>query len=194
MKCLICESFSFSHICKKCRVEYFAPNLFKRKLSSGLKVFSFYRYEDISEFVKTKNSYLGFYIFNILAKLSLKEFLKNMDFQEKISLIPIDDRVTSSGYSHTAILTNSIQKKNIIPRYGSLISKSKVKYIGQDLEFRLKNGRDFQVSKKLDKNIPVILVDDVITTGTTLKEADIKLKEFGVKTLFALTLATTKIR
>ena len=123
----------------------------------------------------------------------MQEFVKSLDIQKKIYLIPIDDKISKSGYSHTAILTKNIQQKNIVPKYRSLISKSKVKYVGRSLEFRLKNRRDFQVSKKLDKNIPVILIDDVITTGTTLSEAELILKDFGVKTLFALTLATTSI-
>jgi len=180
-----------SHICKKCRTQYLTPNLFKRKLSSGLEVFSFYKYDDISDLIKTKNSYLGFYIFQILAEISIKLFIKELKVNNKIYLIPIDDKVSNSGYSHTAILTEKSKTKNMIPIYNSLKSQSGVKYVGQSLEFRLENKRDFKIGKKVKKDSSIILIDDVITTGSTLNEADIILKEFGIKDITALTLATT---
>lgn len=190
MRCILCEKFSFSHICKKCRIEFLSPNLFKRKLPSGLKVYSFYRYEDISNLIKTKDSYLGYYIFNILAEISIKEFVKELRFKEKVQTIPIDDIVKSVGYSHTAILTKHSKIKNISPAYNSIIALNRVKYIGKSLNFRENNSRNFKINKNL-KKIDSILIDDVITTGSTLQEAHKKLSEFEVETIFALTLATT---
>ena len=190
MRCLICEEFSFSHICKRCRKDYLSPQLFKRKISN-LKIFSFYRYEEIGDLIKTKHSYLGFYILNILAKLSLREFVKELKYKNKIYVVPIDDKVGEFGFSHTSILAQNMKSKNIIPKFGSLYSKSKVKYIGQNLHFRQKNKRDFQI-RNLKENSSVILVDDVITTGTTLKEAKESLEKMKIKTLFAVTLATTE--
>ncbi len=55
--------------------------------------------------------------------------------------------------------------------------------------FRLNNSRKFEYSG--DKNIEAVLVDDIITTGTTLKEAYKLLKSCGVDVLFALTIASS---
>jgi competence protein ComFC len=63
-------------------------------------------------------------------------------------------------------------------------------YSGQSLEFRLSNPRKFTYTGK--KNIDAILVDDIITTGTTLQEAMIVLKKNGVRVQFALTLADAR--
>jgi len=39
----------------------------------------------------------------------------------------------------------------------------------------------------------VILIDDIITTGTTLKEAEKVLNKNGINVLFALTLAYVEV-
>jgi competence protein ComFC len=54
------------------------------------------------------------------------------------------------------------------------------------LNFRLNNPRNFEY--KGEKNRSVILVDDVVTTGTTLKEAKEVLANYGVKVEFCLVL------
>ena len=186
---MICERFSFSHICKKCRKDYLSPRLFTRKIYD-LKIFSFYKYDEIGDLIKTKHSYLGFYILNILAEISLKKFAKSLKYKDKVWLVPVDDKVGEYGFSHTSILAYNMRDKNLVPKFGSLYSKSGVKYIGQNLNFRQNHKRDFQV-QYLQNGDSVILVDDVITTGTTLKEAKESLDKLKIKTLFAVTLATT---
>jgi competence protein ComFC len=162
-------------------------------LKSGLKVYSFYRYSDVSDLILSKKSYLGFYIFNILAKNSLlkfaEEFAKIENFKDIYS-IPIDDVVSEKGYSHTAILSNSM-KENFQPLFNSLIAKNRVKYVGQSSKFRKENRRDFILRKDIVGK-KIVLVDDVVTTGTTLSEAEKILKKRGNYPLFALTLATTE--
>jgi competence protein ComFC len=74
-----------------------------------------------------------------------------------------------------------------IPQHSSLQAKNRVNYSGKSLQFRLENPRDFIYRGK--SNIDVILVDDIITTGITLQEAQKVLIEHGVNVLFALTLA-----
>jgi len=71
--------------------------------------------------------------------------------------------------------------------YSTLHSQSNVTYAGKSLEFRLKNPRNFKYSGA--RNIDVVLVDDVVTTGTTINEAKEVLKKYGVNVLFTLVLA-----
>ena len=70
--------------------------------------------------------------------------------------------------------------------YKKLISKNNISYAGKDLEFRLNNPRDFEYYGK--KNIEVILVDDVVTTATTINEAKEVLKKYNVKVAFCMVL------
>ena len=48
----------------------------------------------------------------------------------------------------------------------------------------------FKVSSVLDKDRPILIFDDVWTTGSTVKEATKVLKENGVKRVYCLTLAS----
>ncbi len=178
MFCLTCNSFSFDLICKKCQKELLSPTIQKRG-----DIISFYSYEDIETLLKYKYHPFGSRIFKILAKNSFKKFAEV--YQEKIISLSIDDKV-KKGYSHTAILNNALKSKYITPQYKKLLSKNLVQYAGKDLNFRLNNPRDFEY--RGEKDISVILVDDVVTTGTTLKEAKEVLSKFGVGVEFCMVL------
>ena len=67
---------------------------------------------------------------------------------------------------------------------------SSVSYSGKDLKFRQNNPRNFKILKKI--TAPVILVDDIVTTGTTILEARDTLQKVGIDVLFALVLADAR--
>jgi competence protein ComFC len=121
MRCIICEKISlFNIICSNCQKTILAPSLHQRKLKDGLRVISFYKYDEIQDLLKTKGTYLGFYVLNTLAKISMKHFAesfaKNLDENQRTFLVPIDDSVSLNrgGYSHTAVLANQLKvKKNL---------------------------------------------------------------------------------
>ena len=189
MRCILCEDFSFSLICKRCQKEFLKPSFSTRVLSNGFKIYSFYRYGDIENLLTTKHTLLGFFVYKILAKNSFSFFAKEFSFDSLVYAIGIDDH-TKSGYSHTAILAKSLKSKKIKPLFNTLRAKNRVNYSGKTLDFRLKNPRNFKYSFK--KDIDVIIVDDIVTTGTTINEAVITLKKNGVNPLFALTLADAR--
>ena len=80
-----------------------------------------------------------------------------------------------------------MKKKHAIPLHSSLLAQNRVNYSGKSLQYRLSNPRDFLYTGK--HNIDAILVDDIITTGITLQEAQQVLEQNSVNVLFALTLA-----
>ena len=187
MKCMLCENYSLTqHICSTCQETFLQPSLHKRTLSNGIEVFSFYKYEDIKPLLFTKHTNLGFYIYTLLAKLSFKKFTENFIFPETVAAIGVDDRV-ESGYAHTAILNHALKSKIIQPLYAKLHAQSNLSYSGKSKAFRVANPRDFKLKKYKQKS--VILVDDIITTGTTLTEATNLLHQAQKDLLFCLTLA-----
>jgi competence protein ComFC len=76
---------------------------------------------------------------------------------------------------------------NILKRSHEALAQAQIK----SKKSRLKNVRNvFLTAKQVDiKNKTIILIDDVITTGATLKEACRVLKKAGVNKVYALTLA-----
>lgn len=151
-------------------------------------MYSFYKYQDIEMFIKTKYHPMGYRIYKELASITTKEFIKEFikHLTEKIYIIGVDEHV-NYGYSNVAILTQSMKSKLTTPIYRKLIAQNKINYAGKNLEFRLSHPRDFRYYGK--DNITAILVDDIITTGTTLQEAHNVLISHNVTVLFALTLS-----
>ncbi|MFT5659741.1 MAG: competence protein ComFC [Sulfurimonas sp.] len=186
MKCLLCESLSLSHICQPCQETFLAPSLYKRKILNNIEVISFYKYKDIKDLLHTKHTDIGYYIYNILAKNSFAKFAKNFDLSNSVTSVGIDDTI-DSGYSHTAILNKTLKSEFIKPLYNILRASNPISYSGKSKEFRLLNPRNFIVNSFEAKE--VILVDDIITTGSTLGQAIEAMKANKKEVLFCLTLA-----
>jgi len=109
--------------------------------------------------------------------------------QAPISIIGIDERIRG-GYSHISTVTHQIKHPNAHIKYAKLIASSTVKYAGKTLEYRLAHPRDFIYSGPTDMD--VILIDDIITTGVTLQEAQMVLASEGVGVLFGVTIADAR--
>lgn len=186
MRCFSCSALSLQAICKQCQKNLLEPSLYKRELEKDFFVYSFYKIDEIKELINAKYYFYGDRIFNILGKLAFKKFSENFEYLHPVYAIAIDDRV-KENFSHTAILTKHLNSKNIKSIFNTLHANNNVKYAGKDLEYRKKNKRDFSYSGQ--KNIEVILVDDIVTTGTTILEAKKVLEKKGCKILFALTLS-----
>ena len=104
-------------------------------------------------------------------------------------------RLIKRKYNQSALLANEISKltdikcdlfslkrcKNTVPQ---------VKFAGRE---RIRNIRGAFVVKKPEniKGKNIVLIDDVMTTGSTLKECAIALKKAGAKKIYALTAART---
>ncbi len=189
MRCFKCKKLSLEPICKDCEKLYLIPTPINKKVGA-LDVISIFNYYSVSEFIKSKYHLSGYKIYKFLAKKyinpTLKEYLNNQP--NKIYLIGVDESFKRE-YSLISLLMHygakDIKPLKII--HSALEAKNKVSYAGKSLEFRLKNPRDFKYNGP--KNIKAILIDDLITTGTTLQEAYILLQKYNISVEFALTLA-----
>lgn len=192
MRCMLCEKWSiFSHICKTCQDNFLTPNLYKRKILGSIPVYSFFSYSDIEPLLLTKHTDLGYYLYKIMAKRSMQRFAKEWSYENKVVSIGIDDHATS-GYAHTAILNRALKSPLITPLYGKLRATQHHKYAGKSVEERLANPRDFRYVSFGEEE--VILVDDIVTTGTTLTEATEVLHAQGKKVILCLTLTDAQTK
>ena len=188
MRCQLCLRLSWQPLCQKCLNTILTPTPAFRILESGLKVYSFYNYNDIAPLLHTKHTYIGAKIFAQLGKHTFFEFFKTFELPRGIYAIPIDDHVRH-GYSHSAILAK-VTQPYLTPLYGSLRAQNHTSYSGKSRAFRQANKRDFVV--KIREQVDIVLIDDIVTTGSTLEEAYETLKQHGVNVLFALVLADAK--
>lgn len=188
MYCVNCGYFSLRLFCKNCKDVLKIPSYIQRKLECGLDVFSFYNYSEIKKLLLCKHKVSGYFIYKALASYSFKNFAKNYQGLKAYS-VALDDEI-NGGYSHTAILNHHLKSENIKPLHNVIYAKNKVKYSGKSLEYRQKHKRGYYLKKVVDK--PVILVDDIITTGLSLTQAYKLCMQNDINVLFALTLADAR--
>ena len=186
MRCLLCESWSLTHVCRACRKAQLSPSFYTRKILGKLPVHSFYKYDDIEPLLLTKHTDLGYHIYKILAAVSFGPYAKSFELDEPVAVIGLDDHVRH-GYSHTALLARAMQGTNLTPRFSVLRDRSGHRYSGKDFQYRLTHPREFVLKPFPEKK--VILVDDILTTGLTLTQASEALAMQGKEVLFCLTLA-----
>jgi len=191
MRCFSCDNFSIEPICKECAKDFLTPQIVTKEVGD-IKVVSFFDYYLTSEFIKSKYISSGYRIYKYFGKKYFNPFIKEYvnSFKDTIYLIGIDENI-SRGYSNVAQLVHYGAKGNRAKAIHSVLrARNDIKYAGESLEFRLNNPREFIYSGP--KNIDAILIDDTITTGTTISEASRVLKRSGVNIHFALTLANAK--
>ena len=187
MRCYSCSKWSIPILCKSCVNQLFRTTTSTRTIGT-LDVISFYKYSALESLLLTKHKPEGYRIYKMLAKMTMKPFIEEfVESDERVIYIIGVDEYIKSGYAHVSLLTDAMKTKTSKPLHATLMAQNRVNYSGKDLQFRLNNPRNFKYIGK--KNIDVILVDDIITTGLTLQEAQKVLMKNEVNVLFALTLA-----
>lgn len=188
MKCLLCEKISLKVICNCCQNDIkLTPK--KRVSYDDFAIYSFFDYQNIEFLLKSKYNLIGSRIYKILSRKAYLYFKNEIqsDFGD-IYGIGIDDRI-SKFYSHSGIIVKEFSKI-FKPLFGTLIAKNEIHYAGKSLEYRQNNKKNFIYSGK--KNINAVLLDDIITTGLSIKEAREELLRHNVNVLFALTLSDAR--
>jgi len=160
--------------------------LSKRQILGSVPVYSFFPYSDIEPLILSKHTDQGHYLFSIMAKRSFGKFSQEWHYDFPVASIGIDD-FPHKTFSHTALLNRSLKSPLIHPYFGKLRAQNRYRYAGKTLEERINHPRHFEYSGFEEEE--VILVDDIITTGTTLVEAAECMHQKGKRVILALTLA-----
>jgi competence protein ComFC len=135
----------------------------------------------------------------ILSELFYESIIQNEQFQRQIKkgewiLAPIplsEARLRKRGYNQAQILAEELSQKLNFPMQNLLERTRETKTQGglttSQRKLNIKNAFKLKIEDVKHKNI--FLVDDVVTTGSTLLEAARVLKRGGVQKVFGLTLA-----
>lgn len=146
---------------------------------------------------------IGEYFGNALYREFFKQLLRGQKLsKEEIILIPIPGgkkTVAMRGYNHAAIISNAIAKYGHAD--GMRISTDsnilyKKREIQQQVKARERKERERNVEDifavrhgEILRGKTVIIIDDVITTGATVKEARKAIKAYGPKRVLVLAVA-----
>lgn len=189
MRCLNCEKWSFGYFCKDCARILGECKPLKREISPNFDVYFFYYFSEIKKLIHSKHHFYGSFVYKRLAKFSFAKFGRNFTYPQIVSAIGLEN-ADFGEYSHTAILVNCLKSKCIKPKFGAFKATSSVKYSAQSLAFRQQHKRKYRLFAPI--NSPVILVDDVVTTGESMRQAKEILDKNGIEVLFGLVLADAR--
>jgi len=116
------------------------------------------------------------------------------DFNPLIIPVPLHKkRLLERGFNQTELLAKNLSDYFNLPLADEVVIKKKITphQVGLSKKQRLTNVKDsFEVIKpEIIKNQQILLIDDVITTGSTLEEMARVLKEKGAKEVWGLVVA-----
>ena len=192
MICLVCNKGSFDGLTHpKCKSKYTIDGAFSAIAYKGIvkKLIYNFKYKPyLSDF---KNS---------LVELFYESIIQNEIFQKAYVSSPIlapiplhKTRLKVRGYNHAKLLADGLSKKLNLPLIEILQrTKNTKSQFGLDLKKRKENiSNSFAVLPNIpiSKYPNIFLVDDILTTGSTLLEAAKVLKRRGAKRVWGLTLA-----
>lgn len=189
--CLVCNKASFDGLTHpRCRTRYSIDGAFAAINYKGVvkKLIYNFKYKPfLSDLNKT------------LVELFYESIIQQEIFQKayvfKPILVPIPlhpKRLRKRGYNHAKLLSVGLSQKlnlNLIDVLERI--KNTKSQFGLNLKKRKENIKNAFIlnTKYKIPNTNVFLVDDILTTGSTLLEAAKTLKRHGAKRVWGLTLA-----
>jgi ComF family protein len=197
--CLNCGKQGEGYICSSC-FSLAKTNLHIEETQN--EIYDYFIYlDDYKKDIRTKMLALKFYnkayIAEYFAELIIKSnkinsFLKNFD-----SIIPVPmfkNKKNLRGYNQTELVAKILSKKLDIPIDTNYLVKAKENKTQSLLKVheREENVKGvFEINSKstLNINTSIILIDDIFTTGATIRECSRILKESGIEKICILVIA-----
>lgn len=184
-----------SVVCKYCGRDILHCTCCRRKNSFSRNV-SVFRYDEsasniVKRFKMGKITQLSVYISEEMSMLIDKEY-RDIDFDCMTFVPSTRISVIRRGFDHTRMLADEISKRVGIPvqkllkRRFSLKEQKSLSALQREQNVRNKYTALRDITYKR-----VLLIDDIITTGSTLNECARALKQAGVKEVFCATFAAT---
>lgn len=183
--CKHCHRRSQTSICSDCKewLKYFKEDPLEKNVS-------IYIYNDFMKEIITQWKYRGDYVLvEMFKKTFNNHFKKHYRHLIKDALIiPIplsEERLLERGFNQAEALANLLPYKIQIST-NLLFRKYSEKQAKKTRFERLHSNNSFVIAERI-KN-PVILVDDIYTTGMTLRHAALSLRSHGCPSVYAITL------
>lgn len=194
-------------LCSKCR-HYFMPSqaicFYCRQVLGRNQYCSCFRHEHLINRLYFVSSYNGITkkivlslkssgrvgVARLMAEIMAQNILNKNNLI--VTHIPTaSKRIRLRGFDHSALLAREISKKLNIPSIKFLLKNNQSQQVGSSKEQRQKNMKNaFLIqNNKILKGANILLVDDVLTTGTTIEVAAKELLSSGAKNVDAVVFA-----
>ena len=196
----------FPRLCASCSTKiqkgYLCPNCYSSiefiKTYTTQNLISICRYKEpiktlIYQFKYGNRDYLT-EVFSELIKKHLNRIRPNLSSYDYVIPVPLHKyKLKERGYNQAELLAKILANYFQIPLRNDIIFQTK--YIPSqttlDKSKRLENKKGSFIAKGSLENRRIILVDDVITTGSTINECTKALESIKAAEIIAITLAKT---
>jgi ComF family protein len=133
------------------------------------------------------------------AKVMAKRMAKIVQYNPDAILVSVPtatSRVRQRGYDQSYLLARALARQAGLPWLKCLVRMGQAHQVGSSRAQRKQQLKDaFRVTqKRFIKDAHLILVDDVVTTGSTLEAAAKILKQNGAVRVDAITFAYAKLK
>ena len=197
--CTVCKNLILTNklMCSECSAKHIPPkNFFLKQGSQLIQVVSLFEYrKPFKHFISSK-FFQNTRPFALVADLfkENQEKLFHASFFDNSILVPIPSHWTRKffrGFNQTEIFAENLAKEFKLPCI-NLISRTRATNYQahlnkKDRQKNLHGAFEINTSIKLE-NKKIILVDDLCTSGTTLKSAASLLSKFGFESISAVTI------
>ena len=200
--CYFCKSSKEDTLlCSKCYSKIRFLPIKTTRIIQNCKIYACTYYENI---IKTLVKDLKYYKKKKLAIIQAKimyEYLQKLDLSDNYIIVPVpihSKRLKERKYNHMDLVADELSKlTNFDVNKKFLIrTKDTLKQFNLHKNERVKNIRGaFNINKEesLAKDSKILIIDDIVATGTTLDEIIKSLKGNGYINITALTLATPEL-
>ena len=197
--CIICHSKKEnSFLCSKCKNEISFNETKVLKEIDGIKVYSCCNYSGIPQkLVRLLKFHKKKFLAKTISKLMYK-YLNSLNFDisdYEIICVPLHKKKQKKrGFNQCELISLELSKMINLPCNFNLIKRIKNTKSMYNLKKpeRIENLKDaFEVDKKEFHNKKLLIIDDIITTGTTLSEIIKELKKNNINDIVCLTYTNT---
>ncbi len=205
-KCVNCAcQINAGILCKNClKLVQNLPD-FAQGVVNNYPIYSVFYYDDIIkkliQSLKFKhNKAISYYLAKLLANY-IQQIQNNKTNElnlEGAIIIPVlthYKNYNKRGYDNVLLIAQNLAKITGYKLNSTALRK--IKYTKPMYKLKRKQRlhhieNSFELNINFDKNCPVILLDDIVTTGSTLEYLTSLFKEKGIYNLICLTVAKTK--
>lgn len=179
MTCIVCNCpTSRMCLCNTCKVSYEQAWVVGRREGVLQRLVGLYKFE------RAKSAYkdLGGLLLDILPELPLETVV--------VPIPTTPSRIRERGYDHILLIARYFAKSRGLKCRQLITRQTNTKQRQASAKQRLEQAkRAFCVNSDIDANIPYLLVDDVYTTGATIKYASQVLQKAGAKHIWVAIIA-----
>lgn len=195
--CLICNKASYNGLTHPvCKSRYAIDGCFSALAYNRTVQKLIYNFKYKPYLTDLKSVLSDLFIDSIIQNENFNKEIKNLPTSLGWVFVPIplfSSKFRKRGYNQAEILAKELSKRFNLP-FQDILKKEKntISQVGLsniDRKLNVKDAFKLEASGYRLKARSIFLVDDVVTTGSTLKEAANVLKRNGVKRVIGLTLA-----